>query len=283
MSVIVGVMLTMGLAACGSSNAADAGVDDMAVPTSVEIFDLARIRPDFQSTDLSCYLHTFPGFFGSEVDERSDDCSCGCIIDSFDGQQLNPLWGQPMAGVVSYTPTNMGLAVGAFSVGDGGVGVAGLSSLNTVAPFYLEGDFDVRVDYRLTGEPPADGHAILKALSPNNSTIYSYSIERQRSPAAVDEYAARLNGIPAVTQTTTAMAGTLRLVRVGATISAWADGQKVSQYVSATGERLAIFLTTAATTDGCATSSGSVDGGSCVMTVVWRNLVLDKGRLVDRP
>ncbi len=282
MSIIACAMFSC-LAGCGSSTSQDAGVDDLAVPSSIEIEDLARVRPDLSSTDMSCYLHTFSAFFGVEPDERVDDCTCGCIIDSFDSKQLNPLWGQPMAGSVSYVATRTGLYVGAYAVGDGGVGVAGLSSLNTVAPFYLDGDFDLRVEYRLLGTPPADGHAILKVLSPNNSTIYSYSIERQRSLSTTDEYAARLNGIPAVTQATVAMSGTLRLVRAGATMQAWADGVKLAQYISATGERLAIFLTTAATSDGCAANAGSNDGGVCAMTVEWHNLHLDHGRLVDRP
>jgi len=280
MSVIACALL---LGCSSSSTPLDASVDDLAVPNSIEVFDLSRVRPDLSSTDLACYLHTFSAFYGVAPDERVDDCTCGCIIDSFDNKVLNPLWGQPMAGTVSYVATTAGLYAGAYAVGDGGVGVAGLSSLNTVAPFYLDGDFDLHVEYRLVGEPPADGHAILKVLSPNNSTIYSYSVERQRSLGATDEYAARLNGIPAVTKTTAAMSGTLRLVRVGATIQAWADGAKLSQYISATPERLAIFLTTAATSDGCAVSVGSADGGVCSMTVVWSNLQLAHGRLVDRP
>jgi hypothetical protein len=277
----VRVLVLLGLlAACGGESTNDGGADggrDMAV--TVEDMPVPR---DLAGADLTCTLRTFMGFPGTSASLRRLDCPCGCILDAFAGTTIG--WWQPVTGPgASFSPTTSGLYATAAPT-DAGTAVAGLSSVGLTYSFYLDGDFDLSVDWRFADVPPPDAHAIAKVLVVNGASNLGYSIERQRTLASVDEFTAQLGGIAPVSSATSEVSGTLRLVRTGFTIEAWANGTKVSQFTGATNARLGLILSAAQSEAGCAVDGGArPDGGACEVTVVWTNARLAVGSLVDRP
>jgi hypothetical protein len=253
-------------AGCGKDESNDGGAD-MAVPV-----DDAGNPLDLTggaSSDMVCANQTFAGFFGMTPSERRIECTCGCTIDPFTGASVSAYWSSPVPGAL-YTPgaTGLGVAVGS----DGGVAVAALNSLNPASPFYLDGDFDMLIDYQIIGTPANGSHIVLNAL---NSTLAggsgTYRVERERTTAGVNQYSAELGGIAPVKLATTATQGTLRIERQDFTFRASADGTQVTQFLGGVRARMEIVLTAAI--EGCA---------GCTLQIVWKNLRLAKGTLVDR-
>ncbi len=227
---------------------------------------------DFASpVDATCMLQTFTGFPGISAQLRRLDCSCGCVIDSFDTTQVSGFWNGSVMDS-TFNPTVTGLNV-TPAIGDGGVAFGGLTSINPANTFFLDGDFDVLIDYQLETALPNDAQASLQVNNlkpPVNST---YTVERQRSVGGAQLYSAAVAGIQPVTAATTATTGTLELERTGFTIRAVADGTEVTRFTGAVQDRLALLLTAGV---------NSCSGGGCTFTVRWRNLRMTRGALVDR-
>jgi hypothetical protein len=226
---------------------------------------------DLFGADLSCMYGFFPGFGGASATERRYDCPCGCTIDPFtSAASVSGIWnGTNMH--ATFTPTTTGLEVGV----DGTAGtpaIGGLASFNSTGPFFLDGDFDLLVDYDLVGTPPPNAHAILRVDNLKSGLNGVYTVERLTTAASANQYSAALAGILPVAVATTATSGTLELKRNGFTLQAIADGSMITQYTGAVQDRLAILVTVGL--DTC--------GGSCAFTVRWKNLRLNSGALVDR-
>jgi hypothetical protein len=265
------------VAACGdSSNNDDLGVgNDLGVSTE-DFAGLPDLRPP---ADLQCGGPEYFTGFGLLATEQRIDCRCGCVVDRFANNVISGYWGTPIIETATLTPTLDGLVV-QVAPGAGGAGVGALSSSAGAIPFYLDGDFDLAVDYRLFDVLPPDAHAILR-VSIGGTDVYT--VERERGLDGVERYRATLGGIQPVTRATTATSGTMRLVRSGFTIRAEADGQMLTQFTGATRARLPILVTLGLTQAGCDVQGGArPDGGSCAATVVWQNLRLASGTLVDR-
>lgn len=273
---------TLGTAvvSCGDSSSPpgpDLGVGDLAETPA----DLAATGPDLRPPpDLQCGGPEYFVGFGLLPTEQKIECRCGCVIDRFSNNVISGFWGTPVIQTATLTPTLNGLVVN-VAPGDGGAGVGALSSSAGSIPFYLTGDFDLSVDYELPDVIPPDAHAILRVAIGGTSV---YVIERERGLDGVERYKATLGGVAPISRATTARSGTLRLVRSGFTLRAEADGQLVSQFGGATLERLPILLTAGVSQAGCDVVGGArPDAGSCSATVVWRNLQLRSGTIVDRP
>jgi hypothetical protein len=267
-------LLLVAAVGCDSSDAngdGGAGGDDQSVPSDgggpppPDLFG----RPP---PDMTCILQQLQGFLGASTGERRVSCACGCTIDSFtNASQVNQIWNGTIMST-TFAPSSSGLNVTPDSP-DGGTALGALTSLNPAGPFFLDGDFDLLVDYELTGTLPPSAEALLQVNNPKPPIDSTYTIERQTNGAGSNEYRAALAGIQPVTQGTAKTSGTLELSRAGFTVKAIADGTEVSQYTGDKGSRLAVLLT--AGINGCA-------GGSCRFTVKWRNLRLVSGTLVDR-
>ena len=222
--------------------------------------------------DMTCINQQFLGFLGASAGERRVSCACGCTIDPFsNASQVNQIWNGTIMST-TFAPSTSGLSVTPDSP-DGGTAIGALTSLNPAGPFFLDGDFDLLVDYELTGTLPPSAEALLQVNNPKPPIDSTYTIERQTTGAGVNEYRASLAGIQPVEQASAKTSGTLELTREGFTVRAVADGSEISRYTGDKGNRLAILLTAGVT--GCA-------GGSCRFTVKWRNLRLVSGMLVDR-
>jgi hypothetical protein len=241
--------------------------------------------PDLTGADLTCTYGTFPGFPGVSASERSFDCSCGCTLDSFQNPTMvSGFWNGTNASASWFVPSAMGLDAVVDS-SQAAPAIAGLSSILASNQWYLTGDFDLLVDYEIIGGMVADGHAILQVNNLKMPADSTYTIERERTHAGMDQYTGTVGGIipVPVSVASTSTSGTLELKRNGFTIQAIADGSMVTQYTGAVQDRLAVLVTVADSNcalDGGAPVDGSVPG--CRLTVRWKNLRLSSGVVVDR-
>jgi len=237
---------------------------------------------DLAARDGSCTYRLFPGFIGGmPTSEVRFDCSCGCLIDSFEGTVVSPLWGASHTGGASFMPM-AGVALGiTLTSSSNTLEQAGLASEGLpTSQFYLDGDFDLRVEYDLgPTPPPGAANLVLGVRKPQTLTgTPQYEIRREQLGDGSNYYATMLGGVPPVMQPTSATHGTLRLTRTGFTVTASADGTLISTLIAQEAGRL--VMTLAATLQGCTVSDL---GTSCSYTPRWHKLELLSGTLVNLP
>ncbi len=266
-----------------------AACDDVASPPDATsdlsmIVDAAVGEAPPPHTDSGCTIETFAGFLGISPEERHVSCACGCTIDHFSSQAISDFWGMVLSPGAAFDPTLNGLNVVLDPTVDGGVGtdggvtVAGLNSRVLTGPFFIDGDFDLLVDYALYAPLPLDAHVQFYVQANPAGPVGTFSIERGRTSAGANVYSTTLGSSAPVPQASLQQAGTLEIVRTGSTVQAIADGQLLSQRVGAATTRLTLILTGGMT--GC---GGGVDGGArCRAAFAWKNLRALKGTLVDR-
>ena len=237
-----------------SAGSGDLGVGDLAGPV-----------------DATCRFGTFAGFFGAATNEQRFDCPCGCTIDTFEESAVSGLWnGSVQSSMLHGTSTGLEVTP---EPPDGGTAFAGLSSVNPNGRFFLDGDFDLLIDYQLVTPLPPDGHASLQVNDLTQNPNGVYTVERSRQMSGESDYSTQLAGILPVNMATSATASTLELTRMGTVVRAVADGKELSRYTGAIRARLAIVL---------GVGVGSCAGAGCSFTVKWHNLRLQSGSLVDR-
>jgi len=239
---------------------------------------------DLTGADLTCTVRQFPGFPGVSSVERSFDCSCGCILDSFaNAASVSGFWNGTMQSASYFVPTASGLEM-VVDTSQGAPAIAGLSSTNVSNQWFLSGDFDLTVEYEIVGAMVSDGHAILQVNDLKGALTSVYTVERDRTHAAADQYTGTVAGITPVSVATSSTSGTLELKRTGVVLQAIAEGIMVTQYTGAVTDRMAVLLTTGlegpCPLDGGAAVDGSVPG--CRLSVRWKNLRLSSGVVVDR-
>ncbi|HZS42214.1 MAG TPA: hypothetical protein VFF06_35535 [Polyangia bacterium] len=269
------LVLAAALAGCGDDaqpNGDGGGAADLSAVADGGA-DQAVSAPDLTLVDATCALHRFSGFFTGNPTEQRLDCTCGCIIDDFDSNIVNGYWGKPTAGNATLEPmAGVGLAIALATPDGGGASVGAVNSLSPVEPFWLDGDFDLLVDYSLSGPLPDDAHVLLTVQ--DTSATGHYIVGRERLSGTGDVYSATLGGIAPVTISTTAASGTLELQRNGSSIKALADGSAVSQFTGAGTARVQLILTGAL---------ASCPGTGCAFTVTFHNARMMRGAITDRP
>jgi hypothetical protein len=261
-------------AACLLAGCGDDVANDLGAPADLSaLADAAADHGvDLAPLDATCTLQRFTGFFVGSPTEQRLDCTCGCIVDDFDSNIVNGYWGKPTAGNASYDPMpGNGLGVVVATPDGGGASIGGLNSLAPVEPFYLDGDFDLLVDWKAAALPN-DAHVILTAQ--DGTALGHYAVERTRDVGGNDLYVATLGGIAPVSAATTATSGTLELKRTGATVQALADGAPISQFTGAGTARMSLILTVAL---------ASCSGGGCEFEGVFHHARMTRGAIVDRP
>ncbi|HWE28234.1 MAG TPA: hypothetical protein VHB97_09545 [Polyangia bacterium] len=239
--------------------------------------DLASSAPDM----ATCMFRTFLGYPGTNASPLTFDCSCGCMIDAFANTIVNENWGASTSGGAGFVPTASGLQLSlATTTTSASPSLASLASEGPIARFFLDGDFDLQVDYDLnTSAPPGEAHLVLGVRYPNTvEGIPVYEVERAREADGSEVYVTALGGVPAVQVATTATHGTLRLTRAGFTLKSYGDGQLVSTLIAQDANRLEVTLA------GALASCTDADAGtSCTFGPSWRNLQLNHGTLVNQP
>lgn len=264
LAITLGLVLALG--ACGDDGPTDLGPSfDLSGP------DLPITLPDLSS----CPAPSFNGFPGDSDAERRLDCTgCGCSIDPLSSAALTGLWARTLLSA-EITDEADGLAIRAD--GSQGPAFASLSSLNPGGDFYLDGDFDLRIDYAL-GQLVRGGKVSLRI---DVTSGLFWEVARARPVDAFEAHFGSLGGVVA-SKPSTSESGTLRLVRQGLTIIAYANGEEIGKTFSGAAGRAAIFFSAGVT--GCdSADGGAVDGGSaCVLTAKLRDLRLASGAIVDR-
>ncbi len=258
-------------AGCGDDSTMTGGGDlgagdDLAAPSGADL--------------SACTTQLFPTFTGVQTSPMRFDCPCGCIIDPMDGDTLNPMWGATHTANAGFAPmAGVGLGMSLTWAGGPTPEQAGLYSVGPIAQFFLDGDFDMLIDYDLATAPPGESHLVLSVRDPGTVQGLSvFEVERAHLADGTDEYSTMLGGVPPVALPTAATHGTLRLTRQGYTVSAYGDGQKISTLIAQKAGRVAVNL--AATLAGCTTSDA---GATCGYTPRWRALRLATGTLVNLP
>lgn len=268
-----GILALALVAVCGC------GDDSTGAPSQdlsgVVSFDMSGSVGDL----AGCMPGSFQGFPGSTSLLRFA-CPCGCSIDGLQNNLVNGIWGTPHSTGASFAPMqNVGLGVALDFTGANSYEYGTLVSEGAISPFYLDGDFDILVDYDLVTPPPGDSHLILGVRNPTTLSGASvYEIERWHHADGSDSYTTMLGGVPSTSVTTAATRGTLRLTRAGFTLTSYADGSMVSTLIAQSAGRLAITVT--ATLGGCTTSDA---GARCSYTPRWKLLRLASGTLVNLP
>jgi hypothetical protein len=206
-------------------------------------------------------------------------CSCGCTIDSFMHAGVLPLWTVSRNGVSQAVGTQNGMQSLLQATQASPVAVVGLISQSAIGGFYLDGDFDLLVDYSFAGmPPPGEAHLILGVRKPMLVTgTEIYDVERARLADGSDVYRSQLGGVPPQDSATTATQGTLELVRKGYVTTSYADGKKLGAFGAPSEPRVEITLSAALS--GCA----DADAGACAFSPLWIAARLQSGNLVNQP
>lgn len=219
-----------------------------------------------------CQYGTFLGL--GEVDnEQTFACTCGCLIDGLQGSFISGTWSVITS--LNGTATAMGASgveLAATSTGD--VEFAGLSSLPGINPFYLDGDFEISLDYELDTVSP-DARVRLITQTQGGPPTGTFLVERVRNTDGVDRFAGLTGEVAAVAVETDQTSGTLTLRRLGATFTAYADGQLIGQLSGGSVARLHIIA-------NAGMRSCGVDGGTCEVKARIKNLRLQFGTLINK-
>ena len=229
-----------------------------------------------EARDMTCVPHAFLGFAGDNSVFHEQDCSCGCVLDAFENNLTNDLWGRSVSSGAVFTPMQgVGLAIALTT--SGMLESGGLASEGPTAQFYLDGDFDLTVEYDFGATPPpGESHLVLGTRTPGfTSGTFQYDVERYHHDDGSDSYETNLGGIAKSGGSTSATHGTLRLTRSAFVVTSYADGQQVSTLIAQNGDRLMVTL--AATLSTCT-------GGAtpCSYTPRWHLLKLVSGHLVNQ-
>ncbi len=238
--------------------------------------------PDLSVTgDLLVCNALFNGFNGVQTTPATFACPCGCIVDSMESSVVNPMWGASHSSKSSFAPI-AGVALGEQLDWDGtsSFEYGSLYSVGPTAQFFLDGDFDMLLDYDLVSAPPGETHLVLSVRDPGSvQGLQIFEIERELRADGTSDYATMLGGVPPASVPTTATHGTLRMTRQGFTYKTYGDGQLVSTFIAQKATRVAVNVT--ATLNGCMFSDGG--GASCGYQPRFHLLRLSTGTLVNLP
>jgi hypothetical protein len=271
-AVLLAVML---LSACdddstGKPNDLSAGGDDL---SSTGGGDLA-------GSDMSCVYKTFTGFPPNTTAQTYFKCPCGCAIDTFENASVLPLWGASHSTGATFMPTAMGLDI-AVTSSSNTLEQAGLASEGSpTSRFFLDGDFDLRVEYDLGPTPPPGvAKLILGTRKPQmlNGTP-QYEVEREQHADGSNFYSSMLGGVPSVAVPTSDTKGVLRMKREGFTVTTYAGTTAITTLIAQEAGRLSMTLN--ASLQGCTASDL---GMTCSYTPRWHKIELLSGTLAALP
>ncbi len=253
----------------GSEEDMGSGGDDLSATPG---FDFSR------TGDLICENMVFGGFSGVPTSLAVFACPCGCVVDGMEAAEVNPMWGASNTTGSSFVGIS-GVGLGEDLQYSGTAQQLGLYSVGPVARFYLDGDFDMLIDYDLVSAPPGETHLILGVRDPGVvAGTQTFELEREQMADGSNYYATMLGGVPAAMTATTATHGTLEIKRAGFTYTSYGDGALVSTFIAQKAPRVAVTVT--GTLNGCTTSDGSA---SCGYEPRFHNLRLASGTLVIIP
>ena len=146
--------------------------------------------------DLPCTNRMFNGFNGVQTSLVVFACPCGCTVDAMESTVTNPMWGATKTAGSTFAPI-AGVALGEDLHYSGTVAQLGLYSVGPTAQFFLDGDFDMLVDYDLVSTPPGESHLLMSVRDPGAvQSIQTFDIEREQLSDGSGYYATMLGGVP---------------------------------------------------------------------------------------
>jgi hypothetical protein len=242
--------------------------------------DLSSAGADFAGAgDMPCVNRMFNGFNGVQTTLAVFACPCGCTVDGMESSVLNPMWGATKTSGSNFAPI-AGVGLGEDLHYSGNLETLGLYSVGPTAQFFLDGDFDMLVDYDLVSTPPGQTHLLMSVRDPGAvQSIQTFDIEREQLPDGSGYYATMLGGVPSNMITSAATHGTLRLTRQGFMYNSYADGATVSTLIASKAPRVAVNIT--ATLNDCSNADGGMT--ACAYQPRFHNLRLASGTLVNLP
>jgi hypothetical protein len=230
--------------------------------------------------DLICSNTSFNGFTGVQTSLAVFACPCGCTVDGMNSSVVNPMWGASHSPSSGFAPiAGVGLGENLHFDGTSTFELCALYSVGPTSQFFLDGDFDLLIDYDLGSSPPGETHLIVSVRDPGTvQGIQIFDIEREQLADGSNAYVTMLGGVPSNSVATTATHGTLRMTRKGFTYTTYGDGTMVSTLIAQKANRVALNVT--ATLNGCSTSDGA---STCAYQPRFHDLRLASGTLVNLP
>jgi hypothetical protein len=158
------LVLAVLLAGCSDEPAPDLGAPlDLLGP------DLPVELPDLEA----CTPSTFGGFDTSATEQRFDCAACGCLVDSLDDAATSPWWTRDLVSTTLSDGAGLDL-----------VGMGEPASATLRSTFYLDGDFDLRIDATIDS-----GQATLSFLEGDVATAVSTTLRLVRHGTTLTAYA----------------------------------------------------------------------------------------------
>lgn len=230
--------------------------------------------------DLICSNTSFNGFSGIPTSLAVFACPCGCTVDGMNSSVVNPMWGASHSPSSSFAPmAGIGLGEHLHFDGSSTFEFGALYSVGPTGQFFLDGDFDILIDYDLVSPPPGEMHLLMSVRDPGTvQGIQIFDIEREQLADGSNAYVTMLGGVPSNSVPTSATHGTLRMTRKGFTYTTYGDGTMVSTLIAQKASRVALNVT--ATLNGCTTSDS---GATCTFEPRFHDLRLASGTLVNLP
>ena len=269
------MFLLLALLAGGCGDDTTSGTGDMGAGSGE---DLSLANGDLSATgDMPCN-RLFGGFGTGATTLAVFACPCGCTIDAMDAMSVSGLWGATNTANSNFVPIlNVGLGEDLHY--HGSLEQLGLYSAGPIEQFFLDGDFDLLIDYDLVSPPPGESHLILSVRNPGTvQGTQTFEVEREQLADGSNAYGTMLGGVPPVSLPTTATHGTLRMTRHQYTYTTYGDGTMVSTLIAQQAPRVAVTIT--ATLNGCTVGD---QGASCAYQPRFHNLRLASGTLVNLP
>jgi hypothetical protein len=265
-------------------------VEDLAVPPDQAMPDLRpppdlERRPDLETPDLRpCVPPVFLGFKDGGSVSPFDCNQCGCLIDALD--DTASIGAKLVHGAVSSfseTVSDAGLTISgtnAYEVPGAGNGNNGdYDFYNSPGKFYLDGDFDLELDYHIVTWP-SGAHLQLYALGPPADMGLSFYSPEGILQIFDNQGAERLwlyVDARVLDVDTTALTGTMRIQRTGDTLCASVVGHEQNCHTGTSLARPFVQIELVTVDSNC--------GSSCFVNVQVRvsRLRLLHGSLVAKP
>ncbi len=259
-----------------ASSEMDGSVEDLEAPPDLtsnnrDITAAPDLKgaPDLSKPDLLCAPPLFPGFHNGAVSPF--DCrSCGCTIDDFTSLSTDR-W---TSNVPAEWTVALSAGVATFSSSNAGSDNAQLSS---DGHFYLDGDFDMLVDYQIVTWTTGGG-TNLASLGPGSSAP---TIQAHVYLSGGQGYYLRVDDMISQPPVVASDHGTFEILRTGSTICAQIVSGPMDCRSASETNRLTVALDTNVNSGGCSTSC--TPGNCCVQKSEFRNLRLKSGVIVSTP
>jgi hypothetical protein len=265
-------------------------VEDLAVPPDQAMPDLKpppdlERAPDLEHPDLEpCVPPVFLGFRDGGSVSPLDCNQCGCLIDALnDTNSIAEKFGHGAISSFSESVSDAGLTLtgtNAYEVPGAGNGNQGdYDYYNSPGRFYLDGDFDLELDYHIITWP-SGAHLQLYALGPPADMALSYYSPEGIIQIYDNQGADRLwlyVDARTLDVDTTALTGTMRIRRTGNVLCASVLGHEQNCHTGTSPARPFVQIELVTQDSGC--------GSNCFVNVQARlsRMRLLRGSLVDKP